>query len=221
MTNTNPLALAKLTRPPREAVSGRPPLLLLLHGYGSHQHDLFGLAPAIDPRLYIVSLRAPYTLTPGSYSWFGLNDAGESLTMDEREAAASVQLVAECIRSASREFDTDPARVYLMGFSQGAMVSAAVALENPGLVAGAIMMSGQLLPQTLRNARAEVGPGGLSMLITHGVHDTVIPVRQAREARVFLESLAVLLGYHEYDMAHQLTQDCFEDVSAWLTAQLD
>jgi phospholipase/carboxylesterase len=69
MTDPQP-SLVHLTREPTQSSKGRAPLLLLLHGIGSHERDLMDLAPQLDGRFFVVSARAPLTLRPGSYAWF-------------------------------------------------------------------------------------------------------------------------------------------------------
>src|SRR5690349_8842275 len=66
------LPLAYLEYGPRQSVpeGEKPPLLLMLHGVGANERDLFPLAPELDPRLQILSLRAPLTRGPNSYAWF-------------------------------------------------------------------------------------------------------------------------------------------------------
>jgi len=64
-----PLSLVHRVRAPQDGAAP-PPLLLLLHGVGSHEEDLLGLAPYLDPRFLIVSARGPVTLAPGMYAWF-------------------------------------------------------------------------------------------------------------------------------------------------------
>ncbi len=66
------LPLVYLEYGPRQpAPEGKkPPLLLMLHGVGANERDLFPLAPELDPRLQILSLRAPLTRGPNSYAWF-------------------------------------------------------------------------------------------------------------------------------------------------------
>jgi len=66
------LSLVHLVRQPL-VKSAFPPLLLLLHGVGSNEYDLFGLAPYLDKRFLIISVRAPYTLGPDSFAWFEIN----------------------------------------------------------------------------------------------------------------------------------------------------
>ena len=68
----NTLPLVHLVRQPI-IEAGTPPLLLLLHGVGSNEHDLFELAPFLDKRFLIISVRAPNTLGAGSYAWFEVN----------------------------------------------------------------------------------------------------------------------------------------------------
>src|SRR6516225_7411273 len=119
------LSLVHLVRQPI-IEAGIPPLLLLLHGIGSNEQDLYGLAPFLDQRFLIISVRAPNTLGPGSYEWFEAD-----FTLQEPVTA----------------YDADPKQVYLMGFSQGAIMSASVALTRPELVAGVVLMSGRILPE--------------------------------------------------------------------------
>ena len=59
-----------------------PPLLLLLHGVGSNEDDLFGLAPYLDERFLIISVRAPNTLGPGSYAWFDVDFTPQGPVID-------------------------------------------------------------------------------------------------------------------------------------------
>ena len=50
-----------------------PPLLILLHGYGSNEHDLFSFAEELPQELLIVSARAPYDMGNGGHAWYAIN----------------------------------------------------------------------------------------------------------------------------------------------------
>src|SRR5215216_815099 len=113
------LALIHLTQQPRGRTEDPPPLLILLHGYGSNVAGLFGLAPYLVSRFVIVSVRAPYTLMHGSYAWFEIDWTASGFTIDAQQADASRKLVTEFIGAATSAYGADPARVYLCGFSQG------------------------------------------------------------------------------------------------------
>ncbi len=221
MTTKSALALVHLSQSPRRLSGDPPPLLLLLHGYGSNEADLFGLAPYLDPRFLILSARAPYTITHGSYAWFELGWTSTGITIDARQAEASRKLVSEFIGAAVRAYRADPARVYLCGFSQGAMLTASVALTQPELVAGAVLMSGRV-PDELRPSLAPAARlAGKPLLVVHGLYDQVLPIANGRASRAMLELLPVNLTYREYPMAHEVSADSLAEVTGWLSARLD
>lgn len=214
------LPLVHLVRQPI-IESDVPPLLLLLHGVGSNEHDLFSLAPFLDKRFLIISARAPNTLGPGSYAWFEVTFTPQGPAINPQQAEASRETLITFIEEAATMYGADSARVYLMGFSQGAIMSASVALTQPELVAGAVLMSGRILPeiQPLMASKEELI--GFPFLVVHGTADRVLPVTYGRASRDLLSSLPVDLTYHEYPMGHEVSQQSLSDVSVWLRELLD
>jgi phospholipase/carboxylesterase len=214
------LPLVHLVRQPliEEAT---PPLLLLLHGVGSNEHDLYGLAPFLDERFLIISVRAPNTLSPGSYAWFEVEFTPQGPAIDPQQAEASRETLITFIKEAVTVYGADPKQVYLMGFSQGAIMSASVALTRPELFAGAVLMSGRILPEIRPLIASNEELSGFPFLVVHGTADMVLPITYGRASREFLSSLPVDLTYHEYTMGHEVTQESLSDVTAWLTEQLD
>src|SRR5215470_3634672 len=69
--------LTVVHQPPRKPAPGKPPMLVLLHGFGANEQDLLPMAARLDPRLAVASLRGPYQIRPGSYSWMNGNTADE------------------------------------------------------------------------------------------------------------------------------------------------
>ena len=198
-----------------------PPLLLLLHGVGSNENDLFGLAPYLDERFLIISVRAPNTLGPGSYAWFDVDFTPQGPVIDPAQAEASREALIDFIGEAITAYSVNPNQVYMMGFSQGAIMSASVALTRPDLVAGVVLMSGRILPEIQSLMAASEKLEGLPILVVHGVADAVLPINHGRASRQLLASLPVELTYHEYPMGHEVSQESLADVSSWLSAQLD
>jgi phospholipase/carboxylesterase len=195
--------------------------LLLLHGRGSNEQDLFGLAPLLDPRFQIISARAPHSLGPGSYEWFAISFTPAGILMDAAQAEASLAQLLAFIQEAVDAYGADPARVYLMGFSQGAIISASLALTAPEHVAGAVLMSGRIPPEIGPRIAAPERLAGLPILLVHGTYDTVLPIGYGHESKALLETLPVDLTYHEYPMGHEVSRDSLDDVTAWLSARLD
>ena len=221
--NKETLSLTHLIREPaREMATGPPPLLLLLHGVGSNERDLMGLAPWLDERFFVVSARAPITLGYDAYGWFRFEFTPNGPEVsDPREAERSYYLILRFIDELAEAYRIDPDRTYLMGFSQGTIMSLSVALTRPEKVVGVVAISGRF-PDAIR---PQIAPPeklrGLPILLQHGTEDPVLPVYYGRAAREILDGLPVKLEYHEYRMGHHVTQESLADVSAWLTARLD
>jgi phospholipase/carboxylesterase len=197
------------------------PLLLLLHGVGSHEHDLMGLAPYVDPRFFVISARAPITLAPGAYAWFHVEFTSTGPSIIPEEAETSRVLLLRFIEDAVERYALDSRRVYLMGFSQGAIISLSLALTEPHHVAGVVAMSGRILPQVVSNLASPKEMEGLPILVVHGTEDIVLPVDYGRAARDILSKLPVDLTYREYPMGHHVTDESLRDVTRWLTQRLD
>ena len=214
------LSLVHQTLPVRaEAVPSKPPLLLLLHGIGSNEDDLFGLAPYLDERFMIVSARAPLVMGPGSFAWFNIEFTTGGIQADLKQAEQSHALLLKFIDELIETYDADPNCVFLMGFSQGAMMSLNAALAQPDKVAGVVALCGRFPSQVKRAA-----PEALRdkpVFVSHGIYDPMLPVESGREAREKLEALGVALTYREYPMGHEVSMESLRDVTAWLSATLD
>ena len=214
-------SLTHLVREPRRRGQTPPPLLLLLHGIGSNEEDLFGLAPYLDERFLVVSARAPVALGYGGYGWFQIEFTPRGMAADIGQAKASLGMLPGFIDRLVETYRADAGRVYLAGFSQGAMMSLALMLARPEKVAGVVAMSGRLPVQVLEGEPDAGALAGKPVLITHGLYDAVLPVENGRAARDYLAALPVELTYREYPMAHEVSAESLRDVTEWLAQRLD
>jgi phospholipase/carboxylesterase len=215
------LSLVHLVRPPRTSAEGQPPLLIQLHGVGSHERDLFEFADLLDPRFLVVSARAPLVVGPDNFAWFDVRFLPQGNVINAAQLRASQDTLTQFIAEATEAYQTDPARVYLLGFSQGGIMGLAVALTQPGLVAGVAAMSARIPPEVVPGFAPKEQLAGLPLLLTHGSEDMVVPIRYAQETQQTLADLPVDLTYYEYEMGHQVSPKSLDDVLAWLTAQLN
>ncbi len=219
---TKPLSLVHLMREPTQRHDDSPPpLLLLLHGLGSYEGDLMPLADYLDNRFFVVSARAPRTLQPGAYAWFSIEFTPTGLIVDASEAEQSRAALIAFIDELTTAYSVDARRVYLMGFSQGAIMSLSVALTRPDRIAGIVAMSGRLPDEALPGMAAPEQLSGLPILAVHGTADTVLPIQFGRRIRDQLTKLPVALTYREYPMAHEVMPESLSDIAAWLTERLD
>lgn len=197
---------------------GKPPLLILLHGVGSNERDMAALAPAMDPRFLVLSVRSPIRIGPDAYAWFNVRFTPQGPQIDAQQAEAGWNLLARFIQDAVEDYGGDPSRVFVAGFSQGGILSLAALLTVPDLVAGAVCMSGRLLPEVLPHAARVAGK---PVLLLHGTQDARLAVDYARKARSTLEGLGVDLAYQEFPMGHEITAASLALVKDWLGARLD
>lgn len=215
------LSLTHLVREPRARNGNRPPLLLLLHGFGSNEADLFALAPYLDARLLIVSPRAPLEMAANAYGWFNIGFTPQGIVADETQFKQSLKLLRKFIDELIDVYEADAECVYLAGFSQGAVMSLAFALTRPEKVAGVIAMSGSFPAQMLTHETDTQTLARLRVLVTHGLYDAVLPVEQGRAIRERLSALPLELTYREYPMGHEVSAESLRDVSSWLSESLD
>ena len=213
--------LTSLVRKPAGTPDGPPPLLILLHGVGSNEQDLMGLAPQLDSRFLIVSARAPITLGAGSFAWFHVQFTPTGFIINPAEAEASRQRILKFVDEVVAEHKADPKRVYLLGFSQGCIMSLYSALTEPEKFAGVVGMSGRLLPEALSGIAAPDRLRHLQIIVVHGTEDPVIPIEYGRAIRDQLNALPIKFGYKEYRMGHYVSPESLADISRWLTERLD
>jgi phospholipase/carboxylesterase len=199
----------------RHAAAEPQGALVLLHGRGADEHDLYPLLDLFDPerRLLGVTPGAPLRLPPGGRHWYRL---GGIPTLDPDTFHGSVPLLAKLLDELPVPLD----RVVLGGFSQGAVMSWAMSL-GPGRPrpAGVIAMSG-FLPRVDDWPLALAGLDGLPVAICHGSLDPVISVDFGREARDALEAAGADVLWHESPVPHTIDPDVIPELRAFVARTL-
>ena len=210
------LSLHHLVREPKIKLD-KNPLLLLLHGYGSNEEDLFSFASELPDEYYVISARAPHDMMYGSYAWYAINfDADERKFSDIGQAQESRDIIANFIDELVANYPIDSANVTLIGFSQGSILSYAVALSYPGKVKRLVAMSGYLNTEIAVSDFAFNDFTNLKIFASHGTVDQVIPVEWARKSIPLIETLGIPVVYKEYPVGHGVAPKNFFDFKNWL-----
>ena len=190
--------------------AGHPPLVVLLHGAGADERDMIGLWAQLPPQFVVVSPRAPFGDAAHGYRWY-------RQATGEADRATSRRIIDLIIDSAVRRFDADPARVFLAGFSQGAVMVYEVALREPGRFRGAAVLSGSLFASERQVLSASTDRSRDAFFIGHGTADRRIPLGAATAARGKLAALGVPTAFHAYPgMGHATGDAEVRDLGAWL-----
>ena len=210
------LSLEYLIQRPKKT-SEKPPLLLLLHGYGSNEQDLFSFAPELPEEYFVISAKAPMAMQPFGNAWYTIHwDATDGKWSDDEEAISSRELIKTFIDEAIDAYHLDAENVTLLGFSQGCILSYAVALTYPEKIKNVIGLSGYVneaivTPKSDLNAYKH-----LSGFSSHGTVDQVIPVEAARKIAPYLATLGIESNLKEYPVGHGVAPQNFFDLKDWL-----
>lgn len=217
---TQKLSLEYIIRHPKKP-SDNPPLLLLLHGYGSNEQDLFSFASELPDELLIISARAPMSLGLGSYSWYTIHfDATNGKFSDIDEAKIARDKIAKFIDEIIETYSVNKNKVFLLGFSQGTILSYSVALNYPEKINYIVALSGYINQELLPSELNKNDYKNLDFYISHGSVDQVIPVDWAKQAPEFLNKLEIKNSYQEYGVGHGVAPQNFYDFKKWIEERL-
>jgi phospholipase/carboxylesterase len=196
-----------------------PPLLILLHGYGSNKEDLFSFAEELPDNLLIISAQAPLSMDFGSYAWYSINfDDKNGKFSDLKEAKESIDKIALFIDEIKEKYNTDITKTFLLGFSQGAILSYSLSFFYPNKVQHAIALSGYINTELLpKNISKEIKT---DYYCSHGSVDQVLPVDWARKSKPFLDNLGLQNVYSEYPVGHGVAPQNFYSFKNWIEARL-
>ena len=210
------MTLHHLVREPKIKLD-KNPLLLLLHGYGSNEEDLFSFATELPEEYFVISARAPHDMMYGSYAWYAINfDADENKFSDIGQAQQSRDIIANFIDELVSNYPIDSKNVTLIGFSQGSILGYAVTLSYPEKVQRLVAMSGYLNTKIAINGFKNNDFSNLKIFASHGTVDQVIPVEWARKSIPVIESLGIPVVYKEYPVGHGVAPQNFFDFKNWL-----
>lgn len=209
------LTLYHISRP--SILKENAPLLIMLHGYGSDENDLFSFANELPKELFIISVRAPYPLPPYGNAWYAIHfDAEENKWNDTNQALESRDLIAKFIDEVCVNYPVNKKNVTLLGFSQGTILSYSVALTYPNKVKNVVALSGYISVDMLPEDLDKKEYSHLNFYCSHGSLDQVIPVSWARKTPEILNQLNIKHVYSEFPVGHGVAPQNFYDFKKWL-----
>jgi phospholipase/carboxylesterase len=213
--NNLAMSLVARTRPP----SGEPEgALVLFHGRGADEHDLFPLLDALDPerRLVGATPRGPLSLPPGGAHWYVLGGIG---TPERQTFMSSYDQAAEWLGAFLDEHGLSAGRLVLGGFSQGGVMAYSLGLGAGRPRPAAIVTFSSFIP-TVEGFEFDLSPPLPPVAIGHGTLDSVIEVEWGRRARDVLTDAGAEVLYRETPMFHQIDPEFVREASDWLRTEV-
>jgi phospholipase/carboxylesterase len=192
------------------------PLMIMLHGYGSNEKDLMQLAPMLHQRMHYISARAPRMLDFGMFGWFPIQFTPDGIIVDYPAAEEAVEKLVAFIREIIDAYSPSGGRVYLMGFSQGSVMSYLTAFHAPELLHGVIALSGHLPEKAMPDGKVKPELRTLPFLVAHGIYDDILPIAKGRQSKDWLQRHTDDLIYREFPIGHQISDEGIDLIRSWL-----
>jgi phospholipase/carboxylesterase len=206
----------ELRRPNNVVPWKKYPALFVMHGMGSNEQDMLSLVNGLDDHFYIFSVRGHLTQGPG-FAYFTIQGFGKP----HREVFdEGINKLIGFIDYALESYPLDSEKVYLMGFSQGAIVSMTLALTLGNKIKGVVALSGYI-PQFVKEEYMINTNDELSLFISHGEYDQVLPFEWGKENVEYFTHLGVPVTFKSYRDGHTVTLENLRDFQSWILKDLN
>lgn len=183
-----------------------------LHGRMANKHAFFPFVRQmgfLHTRWVLPSATYADSDAPDIHWWY------DNETQDAVEVQRSRDLISDLIAQQIDE-GVPPENVFLIGFSQGAVMSLDTALRYPKRLGGIVSLSGYVIhPDALRREQHEANQR-IPIFLAHGTRDRILSLDVGRENRRILEDMNYDVEYHEYDTGHRISSDETRDIRAFL-----
>lgn len=187
------------------------PAIFTLHGIGSNEQNMFGLvAPLVDDFI-IINIRGNHTQGAG-YQYYGLKGIGKPIREMFDQAVSQLETF---IQYATDKYPVDMNRRYVLGFSQGAILSMTLALNMGEQLKGIVALNGYV-PDFVKTEYLLQSVKDVSVFISHGEFDSVFPVRIGHETAEYFKQLTPHLTFNTYPTDHGVSEENHRDLVRWL-----
>lgn len=188
-------------------------LIIMLHGWGSDKYDLISLDFNID-NLHYLSVNAPYECDSGfGYQWFSLEDMNVNSII--KEIRNNYIVLEKFIEEQSIKLHIDYNHIFLLGFSQGAMMSLYTGIRLNKKLAGIISLSG-LLPDTIDNLKTSQIIKQ-NILLLHGTDDNVVPFNYFLDTKKLFDILNFNIeAYSINDLQHNINNEEIDIIKSFI-----
>ncbi|OZQ78928.1 alpha/beta hydrolase [Paenibacillus odorifer] len=191
------------------------PVIFTLHGKGSNEKNMFGLVEPLSEEFIIIGIRGNMILGAG-FQYYDLKSLGHPICEQFDQAVSQLQ---QFIEYATDKYPIDAKHRYLLGFSQGAILSMTLALTMGNSLRGIVALNGYV-PGFVKTDYELKSVQEVSVFISHGEYDSVFPISVGTETAAYFEGLTPLLTFKTYPSDHGVLPQNQQDLIAWLLQNL-
>lgn len=190
---------------------GPHPTVVMIHGHLGNEEVMWIFRQTLPEEWLVVAPRAIVADGDGRYSWHP-RQQDEWPALSEFDTA--VAMLLRFIDSLPELYNANPNQIYLMGFSQGAAASFALAMREPERVKGIASLVG-FMPLGVEEAIETARLADLPVFMAVGTEDERIPLEIARECGKAVRAAGAYLEYREYDTGHKLNGEGMRKLKSW------
>nr|WP_263326650.1 alpha/beta hydrolase [Neobacillus sp. Marseille-Q6967] len=206
----------ELRRPQQINPDQTYPALFLMHGIGSNEQNMLSLVHGLEDKFFIFSIRG-HLMQPPGFAFFTIEGYGKP----HREVFdQAVNKLTNFIDYACEQYPLDKDKLYLMGFSQGAILAMTLGLSLGSKIKGIIALSGYI-PAFVKEEYKIQSVEQLSAFISHGEMDQVLPFEWGVANHEYFRVLGAKVTFRTYPDGHTISMENYQDFMKWLLNDLN
>ena len=195
-------------------------LLLLLHGVGGNELNILPVGEQLaDAHTLVLSVRAPLVFGPAGFGFYQVDFSSGKPVFNQAQQLDGQRLLLRFMSEASIKYGVAAGQVYLLGFSQGAIMAYDIALTHPAQVRGVLSFSGRMLAESRQHHASAADIKKVYFFLSHGRHDDKLPAFYADEAIDFLKTLGIVPHYAAFEGGHEVSASGLAAAQQWLAKQ--
>jgi phospholipase/carboxylesterase len=188
-------------------------VLILLHGYGSNELDLLGLAPMFPSTGCVITFRAPIRIMDKGFCWFPIEGHTTGAAVDTTAYHEAGDILEEWIDKVVVKEKLQGKKIFVGGFSQGAMMSYEMMRRHADKYTGIIGLSGSV---KALNYLEKTSQCAIDMFISHGKQDQVLTFQSGLDVKARMAECGATIEFFEFEGGHQITREVMLAANNWL-----
>lgn len=208
--------LYELRKPSHLDSCKKYPAIFLMHGIGSNERNMLSLVEGLEDQFYIFSIRGHLPQPPG-FAYFTIQGYGKPHREVFDEA---IQKISSFIDYSIEQYNIDTKNIFLLGFSQGAILSKTLALTLGDKIKGIVALSGYI-PAFVKEEYSIQEVRDLSVFISHGKYDQILPYEWGVQSKEYFESLGANVTFFDYEETHMVSTQNQQDFINWILENIE
>ena len=202
-----------------EITQSNMPVLFLMHGYGNNEKQFNRLIEELNNKYLIVSMRAPFNFMVIKNRWYEYSISDGDTLSNQAQIDVSTKRIIKTIEHIEEEYNIDEKKIFIGGFSQGAIMSYKLALLYPNKFGGIIIHSARLpVEYSVKELNLYKN---LNILIIHGSEDSGLSTKWAYQGKALFEKLGANTDYYEAKIGHKMNKETYGKIKQWLFTLVD